>query len=348
MAHVHDHNDSSYFLEQLCTIGVCGALGGVVIIMWYIPNGLTFLGPQFQAPFGKTWLSPVLWGGVAVVTMVLIRAVAVWISVGKARHTQQHSHNHDHSHHHDHAHCDHDHGHDHHHDHEHQHADEAVMAAPAAITSSPATAQALHMHDHDHAHEHDHDLDHAHNHDHVHEHGHEHGWAPWRYVVLLLPVGLYFLGLIPSAFSNLGTVRTDFEEGGPSAAAKGGEVIRGFLELGRAAATEESRKEYEGRTAQVVGQANNVESRRFGLVRYKISCCAADAVPLKMVISVPATTPEGKAFDAKSSVSGKWVEVTGVIQFRKLQGSDEYITVLEVPANKVNVLPKPPDNSFVY
>src|SRR5262249_12016728 len=26
-------------------------------------------------------------------------------------------------------------------------------------------------------------------------HGHEHGWNPWRYIVLLLPIVLYFLGL---------------------------------------------------------------------------------------------------------------------------------------------------------
>jgi hypothetical protein len=317
MAHVHDHNDSNYFLEQICTIGVCGALGVVVIVMWANPKGLTFLGPQFQAPFGNAWLSPVLWGGVAVVTLVLIRAIAVWIRAGKTATVHQHSQDHHHDH--DHAHCDHHaHG-DHDHDHEHTHD---------------------HSHDHPHVHHHDHDHDH--------DHGHDHGWAPWRYVVLLLPVGLSSLGLIPTAFSNLGKMRVDFEEGGPSAERKGGDIVRDAVELGRAAATESSRKQYEGRTAQLMGQANKPETRRFGLVRYKISCCAADAVPLNVIVSVPATTPEGKTFDAKTKVAGKWVEVTGVIQFRKLQGSDEYVTVLEVSAKDVIVLAKPPDNAFVY
>ena len=27
------------------------------------------------------------------------------------------------------------------------------------------------------------------------EHGHDHGWAPWRYMVLAIPVFLFFLGL---------------------------------------------------------------------------------------------------------------------------------------------------------
>ena len=66
MAHVHA-KDGAYFTEQLCTIGVCGALGGVAITLWAIPGGLKFLGEQFQRPFGIPWLSPVLWGGVAVV-----------------------------------------------------------------------------------------------------------------------------------------------------------------------------------------------------------------------------------------------------------------------------------------
>ena len=66
-----------------------------------------------------------------------------------------------------------------------------------------------------------------------------------------------------------------------------------------------------------------------------------------MVISVPATGTEGKTFDGQR-LTGKWVEVTGVIQFRKLHDSDEYVTVLEVPAQDVHILPKAPENPFVY
>jgi hypothetical protein len=344
MAHVHA-KDSAYFTEQLCTIAVCGALGGVAITLWAMPDGLILLGPQFQAPFGNPWLSPVLWGGIAVVAAVLVRAVAVWFSVGKSPSTQ--AHDHDHVHDHGHSHHDHDHDHDHcDHDHDHGHADEAIMAAPApgGMISNPTTTHQQSVH----SHEHTHDREHDHTHEHVHDHGHEHGWAPWRYVVLLIPVGFYFLGLIPKAFSDLGAVNTDFDEAGRPVVAKGGDVIRGFLELERAAGTEASRQALEGRKAEVTGQAVvNTDPRRFGLVRYKISCCAADAVPLNMRIEVSDADSAGKAFSTQT-LAKKWVTVTGIIQFRKIRGSDEYVTVLEAMANDVVILPKVPDNPFVY
>src|SRR5260370_7732683 len=81
MAHVHE-KDGNYLTEQLCTIGACGALGAVAIMMWMNPDGLNFLGLQFQKPFDHPALSPVLWGGTVVVALVLIRAVALWFSVG--------------------------------------------------------------------------------------------------------------------------------------------------------------------------------------------------------------------------------------------------------------------------
>jgi hypothetical protein len=330
MAHVHA-KDSNYFIEQLCTIGVCGALGGVAITMWAIPNGLFFLGPQFQAPFGEPWLSPVLWGGIAIVTFVLIRAVAVWVSVGKPIAADAHDHSHVHK-------QDHVHEHDHQHDH------------------------SIRAHDHDHDHEHA-ICDHAHHHDtvpvfadsmeHTHSHAeghdHDHGWAPWRYVILLLPVGLYFLNLVPGDFQNHARVSTDLADSNGTVAAKGGDLIRGeFLHLARAANTPDDRKAYEGRNAQVIGQADvNTDSRRFGLIRYKISCCAADAIPLNMVIEVPDDSEGGKKFNAQA-LKGKWVDVTGIIQFRTRRGSEEYVTVLVVDAKDLKVLAKTPSNPFVY
>ncbi len=57
-------------------------------------------------------------------------------------------------------------------------------------------------HDHGHDHHHDHHHDHKHEHDHAdqhdccdHGHGHDHGWNPIRYIPLLLPMVLYFMGL---------------------------------------------------------------------------------------------------------------------------------------------------------
>src|SRR5262249_6255311 len=75
----------------------------------------------------------------------------------------------------------------------------------AAGRTAPTTGCGQsHSHDHGHDCGHDHGpFGHEHDHGHVHEHvhgaaddcGHEHGWAPWRYVVLLVPIMLFLLGL---------------------------------------------------------------------------------------------------------------------------------------------------------
>jgi hypothetical protein len=149
--HTHSHDDRAYYLEQLCTIGTCGALGVVAILM-YRWQWLGILAEAFHLP--------VLLGGIALLVIVAIRAVALWKAVG-ARAAHEH-----HPHEQEHEHCDHDHGHEHC-DHDHEHG-------------------------HDHAQHHHH---HDHGHAHAHEHDHDHGWAPVRYIVLLLPVTLFLLGM---------------------------------------------------------------------------------------------------------------------------------------------------------
>jgi hypothetical protein len=123
MAHDHDHHHgNTYYLDQLCTIASCGALGGVAVMM-YATNRLgLILTPQFF-PY-------VLIGGIALIVMVVIRAVTLWREAGRAA-----GHEHHHDHHHDHEHHDHDHDHDHDHGHEHDH---------------------VHVHDHSHDHGHEH------------------------------------------------------------------------------------------------------------------------------------------------------------------------------------------------
>jgi hypothetical protein len=297
MAHVHE-KDGNYLIEQLCTIGACGALGAVAIMMWMNPDGLNFLGLQFQKPFGHPALSPVLWGGVAVVALVLIRATVVWISVGKSG-----GHAHDHPH----AQCDHFH--------------EPHIAREGSGLKANAPAP---------------------------NHGHEHGWAPWRYAMLLVPVGLYFLNLIPPSLQSHAAVNTAVNGPTGTVTAKGGEVIHAFLELDRASATPDLRREYEGRRAQVSGEVTvNADSRHFGLVRYKINCCVADAVPLNLVVEVPADSVAGKNFNAQSLGGGQWVDVTGIIQFRTVRGTDRYVTVLVVEAKDLRVIDKP-SNPYVY
>ncbi len=308
MAHDHSHGDrNAYYLNQLFTIAVCGALAGVAIMLWWSDKLRLMLHPKFFL-----W---VLLGGITLLLLVVLRAVAVWRSVDEAAATAGHTHDHDHCGH-DHAHC--------HHDHE-------------------------HSHEHGHGHDHDHDHDHDHSHDHGHDHGHEHGWAPWRYVVLLLPVVLYFLNLPNQGFSadaggnDLAGLALD----APTSVASTGRVWNlGFAELQQASLTPDSRSAYEGKTITLTGQYAGNDSKRFTLVRYKIACCAADAVKLNAVIMVDPKTSESIDPDRYRT---KWVEVTGRIHFIQKPGSNEFVTALILyPTNDeplrqlVKIIPPPP------
>jgi hypothetical protein len=286
MAHAHDHHHepTAYYSEQLTTIGICGALGAVAIMLWSRDLLQWILVPKFHLP--------VLLGGVALLALVIVRAVTVWFSVGKQDGGHSHNHNHDHSHDHDHAHehCDHDHGHGEE-GHEHAHA----------IADKP------------------------HTHSHAHDHGHEHGWAPWRYVILLLPIVLYFLNLPSQGLSQFhgksldaGAVALE-SDGGKSK----GQLNVAFLELERASYNPSTRDYYTGYDVKMKGQfqPSPVSAKRFTLFRDKMNCCAGDAIRLNMVIDSPTELDVG-------ALQGRWVEVTGQVTFAKRPGREEYVPAL--------------------
>jgi len=317
MAHTHGHEDTeNYFLDQIFTIALCGALGAIAVLLYVRRVMLMLILNERFHPY-------VLAGGIVLLMLVAIRAVAVWRLAGQA-----HSHEH--------------HGHEHHHhahDHDHHHA-----------------------HDHDHTHAHDHDLHHEHQHEHSHDHGHDHGWSPWRYTVLMLPVVLYFLNLPSEGFSARGH-KQDFEErnpgqmeastvallatsGGPGPLLAAGALFPGrqdllgggvvryvpphrrdlpFSQLERAAFDPEARRELQGKSVTLIGKfVTTGDPNQFSLVRYKRNCCAADAVPLNAVLMV---NPEwkGDPLDVRARQQ-KWVEVTGRIHFFRRRGrADEFI-----------------------
>ncbi|HEX5273561.1 MAG TPA: hypothetical protein VFW33_23860, partial [Gemmataceae bacterium] len=65
MAHDHSHDPKGYFVEQLCTIAISGALGGIAFMLWK-RNLLWFLAPKVQP-----W---VMAGGIALLVLVAFRA----------------------------------------------------------------------------------------------------------------------------------------------------------------------------------------------------------------------------------------------------------------------------------
>jgi hypothetical protein len=158
-----------------------------------------------------------------------------------------------------------------------------------------------------------HKCEHArdHTHQHGHGHGHDHGWAPWRYMVLLLPVMLFFLNLPNDSFAGR-DVSKDVEGPEGEIADRGFAPELGFKQLEMAAATPESRAESVGKTVKLVGRYKGSDDKRFSLTRYSMGCCPADAVPINAIIMV---APRAKERLDWKKLDGKWVEVTGQVQF---------------------------------
>lgn len=90
----HAHHGTDEYIEQLLTIGICGAFGVVAVLIGYeaVSGGTGMLKLVLAPPFWP-W---VLAGGVALLVLSLIRAIALWKASGD-------------DHHHDHGDCGHDH-----------------------------------------------------------------------------------------------------------------------------------------------------------------------------------------------------------------------------------------------
>jgi hypothetical protein len=190
--------------------------------------------------------------------------------------------------------------------------------------------------------------------------GHEHHWAPWRYVVLLLPISLYLLGLPnkPPPVSGSGPVVVDLTEDlhlccmlvgtarwplaclPPAWAATAEHVsgpVRqvGLKELEAFAFDPVLRQTWQGQYVKVVGQFSPAprSDRFFEVVRFRMSCCAADAIR----VGIPAVCRESLS----GLAPGTWVEVTGRILFHETR-PNIYVSVLQVPRRQ-NILETAPD-----
>ncbi len=245
----------------------------------------------------------------ALLILVAIRAVSLWISAGRNRLALAHAHDggHAHDHHHDH---DHDHGHDDH-DHGHEHCD----------------------HDHDHGHACDHD--HAHDHEHTHEGtddcGHDHGFAPWRYMVLMLPVVLFLFKLPwpdPPEPVDANVYPLKLDEAEASAA----DPQKQTFYIDKAKTT----------PVQLKGLVKWVGSQKeghqiFQFHKLKMTCCFADAYPQPVDVYVESTKSLNPA-----DISGKWVKVAGQVGYPPM-ANGKSVTV--VKADSLKVIP-PPANQF--
>ena len=193
-------------------------------------------------------------------------------------------------------------------------------------------------HDHGHSHAHSHGSD-DHGHAHAHAHGseecgddhahaeddkpaevevHDHGWAPWRYMVLAVPVFLYFLGL-PRDGLNAKFVDRSMSghlygkstrdllgllAGGPAVRRTNQHPINlKFKELTQVAAIPSHQDAFEGNIGILRGQYLRSQSsdREFSLFRVNRTCCVADEVYLEIRIVAPNRSPVSPSFSGFAS-----------------------------------------------
>lgn len=307
MANEHDHHDNAteYYIEQLIGVGISLSIAYVCIMLWwpfpiYGADGqIISYGNKLSIILHPKFHFWVLTGSIILLGIVSIRVIALWLESGKLKSASKQDHVHGPD-------CDHDHDktHDHDHDHNHVHGPDC-------------------NHDHDHSHEH------GHNHESPGHadcgHDHSHGSAPVRFIVLLLPIVLFFLNVPNEVFSNVkGVDLSQFSEVA-SVAEKGIDFNVGFLQLEMASMTQESRNHYEGKTVRLIGKYVGEEEKRFSLIRFKINCCAADAVPLNAVMMVDPNSTEKLSW---KKYANKWVQVTGRVHFLKRKDNEQYMTAL--------------------
>jgi hypothetical protein len=171
-------------------------------------------------------------------------------------------------------------------------------------------------------------------HEHTHgDCGHDHGWAPWRYVVLMLPLLLFLMGM-PWPSQAEPPDPDPWEEG---------EMKVDARDLLSAPYTEQSRKSWEGKLVRARAQfMPGRTSKEFQLIGYKMTCCAADAYPV-ILATVNARDP----LPAGQYRPNQWVKVTGVMEFLPVPGRDEYRPIIKLRTMK-DLRPTAPDsNPFI-
>ena len=92
MAHTHDDTQETYYLDQLCSIALAGAFAGACITLYFWQTKILEL--MLVSKFHIF----VLWGGWALLAVVIVRAIALWTAVGRtAAPGPNPTHTHDHA-----------------------------------------------------------------------------------------------------------------------------------------------------------------------------------------------------------------------------------------------------------
>jgi hypothetical protein len=256
----HGHGLSDYYLEQLLTVFVCGAMGLTAVLMYAFGRLDVILSPELWP-----W---VLAGGVALLVVTAVRAVSLWVSVSAVRDdhgTPGHVHGPD---------CGHDHGPE----------DQAHMPGGIYLKTIP----------------------------------------------LMIPLLMFVMGMPNSSGfsqdyinSRLGKAVTIGEL--QDVAAKSGDTLTlDFGELNMSAYDPGKREAYEGRKVRVTGQLKKVSEKDYELFKLKMTCCAADMIPLKARIKSDIVIPQSQFPDHQ------WVTVEGQLQFVEIPEKKMFLPVIRI------------------
>src|SRR5262249_36053058 len=114
--HDHSHEGDSYFIDQLCMVGLSGAFGVICLCLWFWQTDMltNLLAPQFHLY--------VLLSGIALVILAGTRGAVLWRQSRDPHFVPGHDHSHDH----------------HHHHHEHEHAVKEGAPMQLAVQGAPA------------------------------------------------------------------------------------------------------------------------------------------------------------------------------------------------------------------
>ncbi len=314
MAHSHwgCQSPRDYFTEQLLTILVCGGLGFVGVSMYLNGMLIHILAPQFH--------SAVLAGSIAVLVLIVIRAIVVWREAGtlQAADTMNCQENHVHT-----AACNHlpglpgsdiasdDHGHSH---------DLSWVFTRMLILAFPILLYAFGIPNSGFSMEWQ-----------LRKAGNDVALDPETLKKLaeesarpsdkltIEPDGTRIQVLVHPTGMEIKEITTPNGEVKYIPLPGAGEEMR-FNTLNEAAYDPDKRKAYSGQTAIMEGRFKRLDDKEFTLFRLKMTCCGADTVPLKVRIIAPLAVNGFNDFD--------WVRVKGVIQFIKAPGQDRYTPVL--------------------
>ncbi len=302
-------NRQTYFMDQLCTIGIGAAYAGVMIAM-YADTSTRQPGEHTLLTTITGWIQVmVLLGAGVLAVLTVLRAMGVWRASGDA-----HGHDHDHDHHdHDHPHGEHEH---HHHGHAHDHGHDhgwspwqyAVMIFPLMLFFLPLDYNQLIP-------------------QYLQDLSRRTGGTSNLSLSGTAGTPLGAMGyLSPSqdpidravasiasqyGFVEVAALQAEADRLEEESSAGSGDVVRLDVDkLEQIGRTEEDRNYWRQQVPRVAVsgmiEVNPAEPRMFRIVRFRMACCIGDARPA-MVMAVSRKKVEPK--------SGEWVTAQGRIDF---------------------------------